>query len=100
LIELRAAARQQKNFAAADKIRNELAAAGIVLEDRAGETDWSQGATAAASLADLMQLVIALRTDARTSKDFATADKIRDALNGLGIVLEDRADATDWTAGG
>ncbi|MBI1902985.1 MAG: cysteine--tRNA ligase [Planctomycetia bacterium] len=41
LIELRNEARKTKNFAAADKIRNELAAMGVKLEDRAGGTDWS-----------------------------------------------------------
>jgi cysteinyl-tRNA synthetase len=44
-----------------------------------------------------MELVIALRAEARARKDFATADRIRDALAGLGIVLEDRkGGATEW----
>ena len=45
----------------------------------------------------VMELVIALRAEARARKDFATADRIRDALAGLGIVLEDRkGGATEW----
>lgn len=45
----------------------------------------------------VMDLVIALRAEARARKDFATADRIRDALAGLGIVLEDRkGGATEW----
>jgi len=39
-IEARAQARKNKNFAEADRIRDELAAAGIILEDGAGGTTW------------------------------------------------------------
>ena len=40
-IELRAEARKSKNFTEADRIRDELAAEGIILEDRPdGTTDW------------------------------------------------------------
>ena len=40
LIAQRAAAKKAKNFTAADRIRAELAAQGIVLEDGAGSTTW------------------------------------------------------------
>jgi cysteinyl-tRNA synthetase len=40
LISLRSALRARKDFALADEIRDRLAAAGIELEDRPGETVW------------------------------------------------------------
>ena len=43
-----------------------------------------------------MELVIELRANARKNKDFATADRIREVLTKIGIVLEDRKGATDW----
>jgi cysteinyl-tRNA synthetase len=39
-IEARVKARREKNWAEADRIRDELSAAGIVLEDRDGATSW------------------------------------------------------------
>ena len=50
-------------------------------------------------LGQTMQLVIDLRTEARTNKNFATADAIRDGIGPLGITLEDRAGGTEWSGG-
>ena len=44
-----------------------------------------------------VQAKIAARTGAKAAKDFATADAIRDELRGMGIALEDGADAVRWT---
>jgi len=44
----------------------------------------------------LLDLVVALREDARKRKDFATADRIRDALTALGVGLEDTRDGVRW----
>ncbi len=50
----------------------------------------------ASLVGQLMDLLIELRAAARKHKDFATADRIRDALSSMGIVLEDRKGATQW----
>jgi len=42
LIDLRAEARQNKNFELADAIRDRLSALGVALEDRKGETEWKR----------------------------------------------------------
>ena len=44
----------------------------------------------------LIEMLIAMRAQARADKDYARSDQIRDQLAALGIVLEDRADGTIW----
>ncbi|MCY4526816.1 MAG: cysteine--tRNA ligase [Anaerolineaceae bacterium] len=45
---------------------------------------------------DLVELLIALRAEARVKRDYATSDRIRDELAGLGFLLEDGAGGTVW----
>jgi cysteinyl-tRNA synthetase len=54
----------------------------------------------AALLSKVMQLVVELRAEARSAKNFAVADAIRNGLAPLGLSLEDRAGGTEWTGGG
>ena len=46
--------------------------------------------------AALIEMLIAMRAQARADRDYARSDEIRDQLAALGIVLEDRADGTIW----
>ncbi|MCK3683691.1 cysteine--tRNA ligase [Maribellus sp. YY47] len=48
-------------------------------------------------LAGAMELLISLRTEAKAHKDWATADKIRNDLNALGIELKDTKDGVEWS---
>jgi cysteinyl-tRNA synthetase len=47
----------------------------------------------------LMNLVLELRKQVRANKDFATSDKIRDALNELSIQVKDGKEGTTWNLG-
>lgn len=44
----------------------------------------------------LLDLLVDLRTGAKTNKDWATADAIRDALGQLGITIKDSKDGSSW----
>ena len=44
----------------------------------------------------MIDALIGLRSAARTDRDFALADRVRDVLTDVGIVLEDGADGTAW----
>jgi cysteinyl-tRNA synthetase len=44
-----------------------------------------------------MDLVIALRAQAKTNKDWPTADLIRQQLTQMGIVLKDTKEGSEWT---
>jgi len=48
-------------------------------------------------LTGAVELLINLRAEARTNKDFATSDKIRDELLEIGIQLKDGRDGTGYT---
>ncbi len=57
-------------------------------EETAGEDGTMDG---------LMQLIIDIRQNARTNKDWTTSDLIRDKLNELELQLKDGKDGTTWT---
>jgi len=45
---------------------------------------------------NLVNMILKLRQDAKTIKDFNTADKIRSELNKLGIEIKDKKDGIEW----
>lgn len=50
----------------------------------------------AAALAALVDIQLQIRQEARAAKDFATSDRIRDALAAAGIAVEDGATGARW----
>jgi len=60
----------------------------IILEDKDTEKE--------SLVEDLVNLIIEIRQAARQNKDWSTADRLRDRLKELGIVLEDTPDGVRW----
>ncbi|MFI5150382.1 MAG: cysteine--tRNA ligase [Bacteroidia bacterium] len=58
-----------------------------LMPESAGSSDLTEG---------LMGLVLSIRQEAKTKKDFAVSDKIRDELNKLNVVIKDGKDGTSW----
>ena len=46
---------------------------------------------------ELMNVLLAMRADAKANKDFATSDRIRDTLAAIGISIKDTKDGTTWS---
>lgn len=45
----------------------------------------------------LLDLLVEIRTESRKTKNFAMADRIRNSLAQLGVILEDHPAGTEWT---
>jgi cysteinyl-tRNA synthetase len=45
---------------------------------------------------EFVETLVAARLEARRNKDFKEADRIRDQLAALGVVLKDSKDTTTW----
>ncbi len=61
-----------------------------------GILNLSKAESGSKKLEELVQLLVDIRTEARTRKDWALSDRIRDGLAGLGIVIEDTPSGTLW----
>ena len=58
------------------------------------------GTATETALSALIEELITQRAEARASKDWATADRIRDLFATAGVALEDNADGTVWSING
>ncbi len=50
-------------------------------------------------LPKVMEMILALRQEAKKNKDFALSDRIRDELGKIGISVKDKKDGADWEIG-
>ncbi len=48
-------------------------------------------------LPKVLDLIVALRNEAKQNKDYATSDKIRDGLQKIGFQLKDSKEGTNWS---
>lgn len=92
---INAAAEGKEGFAAADLdlLRSTFQA---MLFDVLGLEE-PRGGDAAHVTNALVQLIIELRNEARKGKDFATSDRLRDALAKAGVILKDGKEGTTYT---
>jgi cysteinyl-tRNA synthetase len=77
----------------------DLAAAQARLVDLAGVLGFRLATSAGAedlAAAPFVELLLALRAEARAAKSWALADRVRDGLAELGVVLEDGPTGTTW----
>ena len=73
----------------------EILGVNLADEAQAGEGD----GLSAEVLKGVVDLLLDLRENARKTKDFATADQIRDRLGELGIEITDTKDGSTWKMG-
>jgi cysteinyl-tRNA synthetase len=89
---------RNKAQAGDDTARGELAASlkllGFLNESA---VEWAARRQSSATVdATKVQSLIDARTAARTAKDFAESDRIRDELAAMGVVLKDSKEGTTW----
>lgn len=66
---------------------------GLLQEDPAA---WFEQPTGESGDTATIQRLVEARSAARSARDYATADRIRDELDALGVVVQDRADGPAW----
>lgn len=81
----------------AERIRGALSILGADPFDDAFASLQGSNDAAVSALDGLIQLLLKEREEARARKDFASADRIRDSFQNLGISIEDGPDGPRWS---
>ncbi len=69
----------------------------VVLPDVLGIVDERTESGNETLISGLMEMVLEMRKTAKSNKDFATSDKIRDNLKELGVQIKDTKDGAEWS---
>jgi cysteinyl-tRNA synthetase len=95
------AALDAEDLEAAATARGHVLAMTEVLGINPLSPQWRTGGSSAAesALDELIGRLLADRQDARASRDFAAADRIRDELTAAGITIEDTPTGSHWSIG-
>lgn len=64
--------------------------------DVLGLRDEAKAESGNGKMAELIEVLLKLRIEAKANKDWSTCDKIRDSLKELGIVVKDTKDGCEW----
>ena len=80
------------------RLKGQLLAAGALLGIlQQDPSAWLKGASPATSIdAEKIDRLVAARLVARKAKNFKEADRLRDQIVALGVIIEDRSDGTHW----
>ncbi|MBL4741125.1 MAG: cysteine--tRNA ligase [Sneathiella sp.] len=97
LYALSSAANKETNLVERSKIKGKLLSGGNLLGLlQQDPKEWFQGAEEGDVTADQIEALILERVEAKTNKNYARSDEIRDSLKDQGIVLEDSPQGTTW----
>jgi len=69
---------------------------GVVMEEETGAAISGEKSADAATVAQLLDIIVDIRQQARARKDWATADIVRDRLGEIGFVIEDSPQGARW----
>lgn len=70
---------------------------GKIVPDVLGLIDESSSSGDEELVSGLMDMILEVRKEAKSRKDWATSDLIRDKLNALGISIKDSKESTEWS---
>jgi cysteinyl-tRNA synthetase len=93
------AALDDEDLSLAAQVRGEVTAMTEVLGINPHSPEWRRAASAPSdrALAALIERLIEDREAARSTRDFAAADRIRDELAAAGVTVEDSPNGTHWS---
>lgn len=94
LLDLRNLARQEKDYALSDAVRDRLKSLNVKVEDNPDGSRFRYETPPAVD--ELMEYIMAIRQESKTQKQYARADWIRDYLKDNGITLEDTREGVRW----